>query len=470
MPLQLNPLKWSRPALILGGLLFGALLGLWVHHLVESSLATTGAPAPRERLAWWLSQVVQPLGRLFIRIIFMVVIPLIFSAIVLGVAEIGDLRKLGRVGLKCVGATLLLSGVGVAIALAVANILAPGERMSPHTRAALIAEYRADAAGKIAIAEAKSPPLAETLSGLIPQNPLAEAVNAFAPNYTGGGLISVMVFSLFFGVGLAMLPAERGAPLLAVLRAVFDVCLQIIEFAMKLAPLGVACLGFSLTATLGLGLVKTLGAYTGVVLLGLALHQFVSYPIFIATLGRRSPLEFFRQSREAIVTAFATSSSNATLPVSLRVAEQNLKIPARISRFVLTVGASANQNGTALYEGVTVLFLAQVFGVDLSLSQQLVVALMCVMASVGTAGVPGGSLPLVVGVLVTIRVPGEAIAIILGIDRLLDMCRTALNVTGDLVIAVIVSRGEETEASVTETPPQPARKEFVPFTGDNWRL
>ena len=148
------------------------------------------------------------------------------------------------------------------------------------------------------------------------------------------------------------------------------------------------------------------------------------------------------QSREAIVTAFSTSSSNATLPVSLRVAEQNLGIPTRIGRFILTVGASANQNGTALYEGVTVLFLAQVFGVELDLGQQLVVALMCVMAGIGTAGVPGGSLPLVVGVLLTIGVPADAIAIILGIDRFLDMCRTTLNVTGDLVVAAVVSKPE----------------------------
>lgn len=443
------PWKWSRPTLILGGLVLGALLGLLVHGLVTT-------PEAEASLAWWLTHVVQPVGRLFIRIIFMVVIPLVFSAIVLGVAEMGDLRKLGRVGLKSVAATVVLSAIGVAIALTVANVFAPGERMAPETRAALIEEYRADAAGKVAIGEAASPPLGETLLNLIPQNPLAEAVNAFAPNYTGGGLISVMVFSLFFGVALALVPGERAAPLLGVLRAVFDVCLQIIEFAMKLAPLGVACLGFSLTAQLGLGLVQTLGAYLAVVLLGLALHQFVTYPIAVATLGRRSPLEFFRQSREAILTAFSTSSSNATLPVSLRVAEQNLGLPARISRFVLTVGASANQNGTALYEGVTVLFLAQVFGVDLSVGQQLVVALMCVLAGLGTAGVPGGSLPLVVGVLVTIGVPGEAIAIILGIDRLLDMCRTALNVTGDLVIAVIVSRGETAEPAAATSNAGPA--------------
>ncbi|MEO0054365.1 MAG: hypothetical protein RLZZ50_312, partial [Verrucomicrobiota bacterium] len=214
--MALHPLKWSRPTLILGGLVFGALLGLLVHSLVST-------PEAQARLAWWLTNVIQPLGRLFIRIIFMVVIPLIFSAIVLGVAEMGDLRKLGRVGLKSLGATLLLSSIGVAIALAVANLFAPGEHMSPETRAGLIAEYSAGAADKVAIGQAKSPPLADTLLGLIPQNPLAEAVNAFAPNYTGGGLIAVMVFSLFFGVALALLPAERASPLLAVLRAVFEV-------------------------------------------------------------------------------------------------------------------------------------------------------------------------------------------------------------------------------------------------------
>lgn len=443
-----NPLKWSRPTLILGGLVLGAALGLVAHSLIST-------PEAQADLQWWLAQVIQPLGKLFIRIIFMVVIPLIFAAIVLGVAEMGDLRKLGRVGLKSVVATVLLSGVGVAIALAVANVFAPGKHMAPETREALVAEYSADAAGKVAQGVTESPPLGDTLLNLIPQNPLAEAVNAFAPNYTGGGLISVMVFSLFFGVALAMTPAERGAPVLAVLRGVFDVCLQIIEFAMKLAPLGVACLGFALTSTLGLELVRTLGFYLGVVLLGLALQQFVTYPIAVWTLGRRSPLAFFKQSREAMLTAFGTSSSNATLPVSIRVAEQNLGIPARISRFVLTVGASANQNGTALYEGVTVLFLAQVFGVDLTIGQQLVVALMCVMAGLGTAGVPGGSLPLVVGVLVTIGVPGEAIAIILGIDRLLDMCRTALNVTGDLVIATIVARGEAPDSDAPASPPAP---------------
>jgi len=426
--------KWSPPTQILSGLVLGAAAGLIAKEVVTS-------PEAVARLGWWLANVIQPLGKLFIRIIFMIVIPLIFSAIVLGVAEMGDVRKLGRVGLKSVVFTLLLTATGVGIALTVVNVFAPGRHMTQTTRDTLTARYSGDVSEKVAQG-VKETPLADTLLGLIPQNPLAEAVSAFAPNYTGGGLIAVMVFSLFFGVALAMAPADKTQALAALLKGVFEVCMIIIGFAMRLAPLGVACLGFSLTAQLGADVLRSLGFYTVVVVLGLVLQQFVIYPLFLRFVTGVSPWKFFGNIEEVMLTAFSTSSSNATLPVSMRVAETKLKLPPQISRFVLTVGASANQNGTALYEGVTVLFLAQVFGVDLSIGQQVVVAFMCILAGLGTAGVPGGSLPLVVGVLVTIGVPGESIAIILGIDRLLDMCRTTLNVTGDLVCAVLVAKGE----------------------------
>ena len=426
--------KWPLANQILFGLVLGAGLGLVVEHTVTDL-------AGLKTLDWWLTNVIQPVGRLFIRIIFMIVIPLIFSAIVLGIAEMGDVRKLGRVGLKSVLFTVLLSGTSVVIGLVLVNVLAPGKHLSAETKQELTAKYGGQVAQKVEQGT-KQTPLADTLLALIPQNPLAEAVNAFTPNYTGGGLIAVMVFSLFFGVAMAMAPPAKVAVLTGILQGVFEVCMLVIGFAMKLAPIGVACLGFALTATLGVDIIRSLGFYTAVVLLGLALHQFGTYSLCLKLIAGKSPVLFFRQVQEAMLTAFSTSSSNATLPVSMRVAEEKLKLPPQISRFVLTVGASANQNGTALYEGVTVIFLAQVFGVDLSLSQQVVVALMCIMAGLGTAGVPGGSLPLVVGVLVTIGVPGEAIAIILGIDRLLDMCRTTLNVTGDLVCAVLVSKGE----------------------------
>lgn len=216
----------------------------------------------------------------------------------------------------------------------------------------------------------------------------------------------------------------------------------IIGFAMRLAPLAVACLVFSLTSRLGLDALRTLAWFVGTVLLGLALQFFVVYPLALLLVGRYRPIDFFRRASEAMLTAFGTSSSNATLPTALKVAEQDLGLAPRIANFVLTVGATGNQNGTALYEGVVVLFLAQVFGVHLSMAQQISVVLMSVLAGVGTAGVPGGSLPLIVIVLQSVGIPGEGIGIILGVDRVLDMCRTTLNVTGDLVIATCVARLE----------------------------
>jgi DAACS family dicarboxylate/amino acid:cation (Na+ or H+) symporter len=370
----------------------------------------------------------------------MVVIPLILSAIVIGTMEMGDVRTLGRVGWRALLATFALSATSVGIALGLVNLIEPGRSLPAESRESLVQTY-AGASQKSIERGSQSQSVATTLLNFIPENPLAEAVNAFNPENKGGGLLAVMVFSLFVGVALTIAPRDRTATLRGFFEGMFEVSMVIIGFALRLAPFGVACLAFAVAARLGLDLFRTLGLYVGVVLLGLALQQFVVYPLTLRFFASRSPVRFLRDAKEAIITAFSTSSSNATLPVALRVAEKNLSIPPRIARFVLTVGASANQNGTALYEGVTVLFLAQVFGVDLTLTQQIVVALMCVMAGIGTAGVPGGSLPLVVGVLLSINVPPDAIAIILGIDRFLDMCRTALNVSGDLVIAAVVAKG-----------------------------
>jgi DAACS family dicarboxylate/amino acid:cation (Na+ or H+) symporter len=422
----------SQATRILGGLVLGLVLGLAAGALLPEAALTS--------LNWWIDQVIQPAGRIFLRIIFMVVIPLILSAIVIGTMEMGDVRTLGRVGWRALLATFALSATSVGIALGLVNLIEPGRSLPAESRESLVQTY-AGASQKSIERGSQSQSVATTLLNFIPENPLAEAVNAFNPENKGGGLLAVMVFSLFVGVALTIAPRDRTATLRGFFEGMFEVSMVIIGFALRLAPFGVACLAFAVAARLGLDLFRTLGLYVGVVLLGLALQQFEVYPLTLRFFASRSPVRFLRDAKEAIITAFSTSSSNATLPVALRVAEKNLSIPPRIARFVLTVGASANQNGTALYEGVTVLFLAQVFGVDLTLTQQIVVALMCVMAGIGTAGVPGGSLPLVVGVLLSINVPPDAIAIILGIDRFLDMCRTALNVSGDLVIAAVVAKG-----------------------------
>jgi DAACS family dicarboxylate/amino acid:cation (Na+ or H+) symporter len=253
------------------------------------------------------------------------------------------------------------------------------------------------------------------------------------------------------GVALAMSP-ERTKPLVGVLEGIFDVSMVIIGIAMQLAPYCVACLVFGITARQGPDVLATLFWFVATVVLGLSIQMFVVYSLALAGIARRNPWQFFRDISDAALTAFGTSSSNATLPVSLRVAREKLRLPPEISRFVLTVGATGNQNGTALYEGVVVLFLAQVFNKDLSFASQIKVVLMSILAGVGTAGVPGGSIPLIMIVLRNVGVEPEGIAIILGVDRLCDMCRTVLNVSGDLVLATCVA-GEETAVAVDDAPP-----------------
>jgi DAACS family dicarboxylate/amino acid:cation (Na+ or H+) symporter len=419
---------------ILIGLMAGAAAGLIARSLLRPD--ADGATHPK--LEWLVRNVAEPLGEVFLRLIFMVVIPLVFSALSLAVAELGDLRRLGRLGLTTLLFTVLLSSISVAIGLCATSLVRPGDRMAEAQRA----ELRERFAGKLVAAveqaqRAKS--LRDTLVDIIPRNPLQEMVGSLDGSSPGGGMLAVMFFALAFGIAMSCTP-ERTGPLLAVLQGVFDTVMVVIRFAMRLAPIGVAGLMFKLTAVLGWEILTSLAWYVATVIGALGVHMFVVYPIVVATFARRSPRQFFSSISEAMLTAFATSSSNATLPTAIRVSEEKLGLRPQVARFVLTVGSTANQNGTALYEGVTVLFLAQVFGVELSMTQQIVVVLMSVLAGIGTAGVPGGSLPLVAIVLQSVGVPPEGIGIILGVDRLLDMCRTTLNVTGDIAVAACVDR------------------------------
>jgi DAACS family dicarboxylate/amino acid:cation (Na+ or H+) symporter len=392
-----------------------------------------------DNLDWAVANVTDPLGKLFLRLVFMVVVPLVFAALTTGVTGLGDLRRLGSVGLRSLLLTVILSAIAVGIGITLVNAIGPGTRLRDEQRKMLHAQY-ARQAGEVVEKAKKAKSLKDVLLDIIPENPLQEMVGAVDGSSKGNGMLAVMFFALIFGAAMTTLPAERTRTLVEWLQALFEACMVIIGMAMRLAPYAVACLVFSVTSRLGGDILKALGWFVITVLLGLGLHFAVVYSVMIRALGRMSPMAFFRKTSEAIVTALGTSSSNATLPTSLRVAQRDLGLPREIAHFVLTVGATGNQNGTALYEGVVVLFLAQVFGVDLSLGQQLMVVLMSVLAGVGTAGVPGGSLPLIVIVLQTVSVPGEGIAIILGIDRVLDMCRTVVNVSGDLAIATCVSR------------------------------
>jgi Na+/H+-dicarboxylate symporter len=420
--------------LMLIGFVVGLAGGLAVNLMIGADVAW---------VQWVTSNVTGPLGQIFLRLLFMLVLPLLFAALVVGVAEMGDLSSLGRAGLKTLLLTIVISGIAVVIGLGMVNLFRPGDGVDPALAQQLLSQ---GAAGASAIVE-KAPESVQAgqfFLDLIPSN----VFTAAAENQ----ILPVMVFALFFGVGLVMAKSPATDRLQQTIEGLFEVTMKLINLVIKLAPIAIACLMFNLAALFGWDLLVRLAAYVGVAVGAMAIHMFVVYPLAVWTLGGMSPIRFFRGVREPVVVAFSTASSNASLPVSLRAAEQNLNLPRKIARFVLTVGATANQNGTALFEGVTVLFLAQFFGVELSLGQQVVVMLVCILGGVGTAGVPAGSLPVVAMILVMVGVPAEGIGLILGVDRFLDMCRTTLNVTGDLVLATIVSRGEKDDAPAEPVP------------------
>ena len=410
--------KASLSAKILIGLLIGGGLGL-----AAKTLAHDAAWLP-----WVVDNITLPAGQIFLRLLFMLVIPMLFSALVIGICGL-DVKHLGRMGARTLGYTVVASLIAVLIGMTLTNLIRPGVGLPEELRSAATAN-------SVTMTIPKPPETTGValLVAMFPDNPVKAAAN--------GEMIGVILFSLIFGVGLSFTQTSGALRLREVIEGLYDVSMTLINGVLKLAPYGVAALIFTMTARLGTELLPYLLSYVSVVLLGLGLQMFVVYPLAIRFLGGRSPLVFFRSVRVAMVTAFATASSSATLPTALKVAEENLGLPRHVSRFVLTAGSAMNQNGTALFEGVTVLFLAQLFGVELELGQQFLIMVICVLGGIGTAGIPAGSLPVIAMILVTFGIPVEGLALILGIDRFLDMCRTTLNVTGDLVAATYVARGE----------------------------
>ena len=385
-------------------------------------------------LTIFIEWVTRPVGQIFLRLLFMLVIPLLFSALVLGVAELGDLRKLGRIGWKTLGYTVVISSLAVLIGVGLVNVIRPGDGIDAATRTELL-QGAGERAAAITSNSAAAPATGvQLLVNIVPDNIIKAAAN--------NDIIGVMFFALMIGIALCVVRTPATQTFQQAVQGVYDVAMWLIDKVIRLAPYAVACLMFNLTAELGYGVLRQLAAFVGTAVLAMTIHQFIVYPLVLKFGAGVSPIDFFRKIQEAMLTAFSTASSNATLPTSLKVAEENLKLPRHVSRFVLTVGATANQNGTALFEGVAVLFLAQFFGIDLTLAQQFTVVMICILGGIGTAGVPAGSIPVVALILGIVGVPVEGIGLILGVDRFLDMCRTTLNVTGDLVIATAVSRGE----------------------------
>jgi dicarboxylate/amino acid:cation (Na+ or H+) symporter, DAACS family len=407
---------------ILLGLILGAVAGVLVNLTLRDD----------PTLAWVLTNVTDPFGRVWLNGLIMVVIPLILATVALGVAGLGNLTHVGRIGAATLLTFLLLTATATGLGLSAVNMIRPGAGLDPAVTARLMETYKGQAQGAMGLSQGALS--VNTFVNMVPRNPVAAAAN--------GEMLAVIVFALFIGVGLTMVTRERAAPLLAFFDSLANVMVAIIELVMKVAPYAVSALIFGVTARFGFDVLGSLVAYVLTVVGCLALFTFAAYSVVLLLIARRSPAEFFRKARIVMLTAFSTSSSNATLPTTLRVTRDELKVPAQISGFVVPLGATMNMNGTALFEGVTVLFLAQVFGVTLGLGQQLVVLLMSVVTAIGVAGVPGGSIPLLMMVLTLVGVPAEGIAIVLGTDRILDMCRTTVNVTGDMVTALVVDRFE----------------------------
>lgn len=416
------PLHWKIGI----GFVVGLLAGLAVHYTAGSD-------------ALWVQKVTsyltQPGSTLFLNLIFMMIVPLLFSALVMGVAEMGDIRALGRIGWRTLGYTVLLSALAVALGLVMVNLFEPGAGVDPGQARRLL-EQGSERAQAIVSQSQSEPGGIDMLLSIVPDNVIGAASD-------NGGILALMFFALMFGVGMMLSPATPAqATLKRGIEGIFEVSMTLIGQIIRLAPYAVFCFMFNLAVLFGWDLVARLFGYVLVVVGALAIHMLVTYSLALKLLGGYSPRRFFKACKEAMLMAFSTASSNATLPTALRTADDLLGLPRKVSRFVLTVGATANQNGTALFEGVTVIFLAQFFGVELSFGQQLLVMLVCILGGIGTAGVPSGSLPVVAMICAMVGVPPEGIGLVLGVNHLLDMCRTVVNVTGDLGIATLVSRGE----------------------------
>ena len=366
-----------------------------------------------------------PIGKIFINLITMLVVPIVFISIALGTAGLGDPKKLGRIGLKTIGFFLATTSVAIVIGLGLAYLFEPGNAGTFNTEGL---EYSSE----------KAPPISETLLNIIPTNPIQ--------SFAEGNMLQIIVFAIFIGFALTML-GTKVDKVKDLLEQGNEIMMYLVNLVMKFAPYGTFALLASAIGKQGLDAIKAMSLYMIVVLLALVVHAIVTYGSTILLIAKRNPIHFFKGFAPAMGVAFSTSSSNATLPVSMSVAQKNLGVPKSISGFVQPLGATINMDGTAIMQGVATIFIAQVYDVDLSLTSLLIVVLTAVLASVGTAGVPGVGLIMLAMVLSSVNLPVEGIALIIGIDRLLDMARTAVNITGDAACAVIVAETEERAAN-----------------------
>jgi DAACS family dicarboxylate/amino acid:cation (Na+ or H+) symporter len=423
----------SNHRAIMAGLVLGTLAGLGAHEL------RARAPGSAATLDALTDAVAYPVGQVFLRLLFIVVVPLVFASIAAGVARIASPAVLGRMGLRTFGCFALTMSISAVLGVTAMRLVGPGEGFDPAVRDELMAAFSGDAARIETAAQADTPVslrtrITQVLDAAIPRN-IIGAVTQLQ-------MLPLIVLALLTGFGLSALSPERRERAASALEVVADAMIAIVGLAMRLAPIAVFCLIFVVVERFGLALLGKLAMYVMVVIGCYLVQLLVLYPTLFRVLSGRRGFATLKACIPLMVTAFSTSSSSATLPTTIRTAERELGVRPAVAGFVLPLGATINMNGTALFEGCVVLFIAQVFGVELTLAQQFLVVLLCVVTSVGAAGVPGGSLPLLMLVMAQVGVPPAGLAIILGVDRLLDMGRTIVNVMGDVVAATYVEAGE----------------------------
>ena len=367
------------------------------------------------------AEMLKPIGTLFINAIKMLIVPLVFCSLIVGVTSMQDTRKMGRIGLKAIFIYLATTAVAITIGLGLGTVLTPGEGLN------MTASAESAAAAK------EAPGLMSTILGLIPKNP----VEALA----GGKILQIIVFALGLGIALNMI-GEKAAPAVQMFNSLAEAMYKLTELVMKFAPIGIFALMAWVAGKYGVDILLPLIEVIAVVYIGCIIHVVVVYSGILSTLAGLSPVRYLKGILSAQMMAFTSTSSSGTLPVSIRCARENLGVSKGISSFVLPLGATINMDGTALYQGVTALFIAQAFGIDLAMSDYLIIIATATLASMGTAGVPGAGLIMLSLVLTTVGLPMEGLAIIAGIDRILDMARTSVNVCGDLMVSVLIGKSE----------------------------
>ena len=395
----------------------------------------------------WLTEALvflEPFGNAWIDLITMVVIPLVFASLVVGVTSMGDMARLGRIGGKTVAFYLGTTAVAVSIGLLLSNVVAPGSRIAPDALESLRGQYADQAGQQVEMAAGEAPGLLDVLFRMIPPNPVEALANM--------EMLPIIFFAIFFGAAVAALPEERKETVVGFFDGVNEAAMKMVHWIMELAPYAVFALIAAVVAQFGMEVLQSLAVYCLVVVGGLALHALLTYPAALRFLAGVSPVDFLSKIREVPLIAFSTSSSNATLPVTMETAEDELGVSNETSSFVLPLGATINMDGTALYQAVATMFIAQVLVGDISLAAQFGIVLTATLASIGAAGVPSAGIIILVVVLkqalpATVD-PAAGIALILGVDRILDMCRTAVNVTGDLTAVTVVGRSEGEEMSI----------------------